>query len=287
MVHGGMPTHGLQDQRLPGLWNSQGLETLGLRIGTLRHCLGLASRVDFSSTALLFSSLQQNDSSSLNDVVLVSVDTEGESIREIGIATLDTRDLKNLTPTSDLSQIIKTHNYRIWKNEKLERNRAFRFGTSQRLEKQWIRWLLQKTLRTGSPDLATTEPRNTIIVGHSLGCDLGKMSRHGKGGLNINDLPKTLVLDTATLVPRKKVDSAVRSCDGHTLSTDQQNRATILASIAKLPLPLPPPYDIRSQLDEDLCVEPNASDGSTGDWAENCDGVLGLPVGIEDAMLCR
>ena len=41
----------------------------------------------------------------------------------------------------------------------------------------FVHLLLQKTFRTGHPDLTREEPRNTILVGHSFGGDIVSLQK--------------------------------------------------------------------------------------------------------------
>ncbi|CZR68490.1 uncharacterized protein PAC_18389 [Phialocephala subalpina] len=107
-----------------------------------------------------------------HDPVFVSLDTEVEDVRKIGISIFDTRDLTLATAKSDLSTVISTYNYIMRQAKGQSGQRKFKFGTSQWIEKRWVPWLLNKDLETGTPDPAIIEPRHVVLIGHSIGSDL-------------------------------------------------------------------------------------------------------------------
>ncbi|CZR64583.1 uncharacterized protein PAC_14481 [Phialocephala subalpina] len=298
-------------------------------LAALQHCLGLASgKPSIAMDDFLASRYSQN-SGTYDDVVFVSLDIEGSfhTIREIGISTLDTRDLRDLK--CDPSVLISTHNYRIWTDEKAEMQRPFRFGTSKRLEKRWMGWLIEKCMKTGSPELTKTEPRTTVLVGHNLRSDFEVLGRTKRGGrFIIQKFPDQLILDTAflkgqeyrgprmtrtqslkdtctefgiectksalhcagndaNLTMKALMIIAAQSCADEELDVRQQDRRDFLETVARQPLPRCPYRDVRLELidDEELLASPRAD--PSGDWSENCDGVLGLPDSIEDTMLYR
>lgn len=298
-------------------------------LAALQHFFNLASGSPSTEMEVFLASKYSQNNGAYDDVVFVSLDVEGSfhTIREIGISILDTRHLRDLK--HDPSSIVSTYNYRIWTDKKAEMQHPFRFGTSKRLEKRWMGWLIEKCLKTGSPDLTKTEPRTTVLVGHNLRSDFEVLGRTKRGGrFVIQNFPKQLILDTAFLRgqeyrgPRQTFtrtlkdtctefgiettkstlhcagnDSnltmkallivAVQSCTAEELNPAQQERRDFLEAIARQPLPRCPFKDVRLDIieDKELLAPPRAD--PSDDWSENCDGVLGLPEGIEDTMVCR
>jgi hypothetical protein len=144
----------------------------------------------------------------------VSIDTEPwinesgerEFVRELGISILDTRILLDSTiqnPHSALS----TFNYTTQRNIVTKRHginekSIFRHGPTQYIEKGWLKWLVRKVLRNGSPDPACTEIRNTILVGHTLSGDLNILGIPRCGKCLLRNFPDLLILDTEYIAKR-------------------------------------------------------------------------------------
>lgn len=141
---------------------------------------GISNSNYCSEAKAYFSNILNSDAAKFEDPVFVSLDTEGFHIREIEFCILDTRNLKFLSLRSDLSSILSNHNLILFQT-RLKEKRQFKFGTSQRLDPRWIRWTLNKLLRTGSLDEFITEPRNIILVGHSISTDLQRLSMQHRG----------------------------------------------------------------------------------------------------------
>ena len=62
-----------------------------------------------------------------------------------------------------------------------------------------VHLLLQKTFRTGHPDLTRQEPRNTILVGHSLGGDIVSLQKVTERAWSIQGFPYIPGFDTQLL----------------------------------------------------------------------------------------
>jgi hypothetical protein len=128
------------------------------------------------------------------DPVFVSIDIEGggdnspdEPVRELGVSVFDARILQDST-TSDPYSAISTFNYTTQRDVVIKRKGTtsreigvFRHGQTQYIEERWLGWLLDKFLCNGSPDPACTEVRNTILVCHHVGGDLGLLT-NPRGG---------------------------------------------------------------------------------------------------------
>jgi hypothetical protein len=147
----------------------------------------------------------------------VSIDIEGRSlesadkgpVRELGVSVFDTRILQNSAandPYSAISTFIYTTDRNRFIRKKGTNPREmciFRHGPSQYIEERWLGWLLDKFLRNGSPDPACTEVRNTVLVGHSIGGDIGLLTkRGGRFKFSLSKFPNVLVLDTAIIAQR-------------------------------------------------------------------------------------
>ncbi|KAE8452042.1 hypothetical protein EG329_002207 [Mollisiaceae sp. DMI_Dod_QoI] len=164
-------------------------------LDTIKQCLGLYSHCSNESLAYLFSILR---SGRYDDVVFVALDAKAyeHSVREIGISTLDTRDLTSLAPGSDLSAVISSNNYITQQSKGKSGQRQFKFGTSKRVDLRWVPWLLNKVPRTGSPDPLITEKRNVILIGHAIGTDLSELD---KVPFQLDPEIDVLILETSLL----------------------------------------------------------------------------------------
>jgi hypothetical protein len=95
---------------------------------------------------------------------------------------------------------LASYNYILYKDVKAEQDRRFKFGTSERMDGRWTHWLLEKVLRTGSPDLDRTEPRNVVLVGHSIFYDLHALARLEKGKFDFISISDVPIVDKTNLV---------------------------------------------------------------------------------------
>ncbi|EME43150.1 hypothetical protein DOTSEDRAFT_72506 [Dothistroma septosporum NZE10] len=124
------------------------------------------------------------------DVVFVCIDLEGDmrcGINELGVATLDTRDLfKAERSTSQCS--IETMNYRTFKKS----NRKFMHGDTTDLSADLLKSTILDSLiiRDG---LKPGQKRDTILIGHSVRSELASFEGLG---IALEDLPTKSVLDT-------------------------------------------------------------------------------------------
>jgi hypothetical protein len=130
------------------------------------------------------------------DPVFVAINTEGgrHEVLELGISILDTRTLRSLNPNDDLSTALSTSNYTTWKQD-IKRWVRWR-GESKHIADKWVGWLLGHVLRTGSTDATYKEPRNTILVGHGISGDLGRLTWRRTGKFLLRNFPNLLILDT-------------------------------------------------------------------------------------------
>jgi hypothetical protein len=183
--------------------NEFGLEALQILLGI--------SKSTPSSTKILDIAL------GCKDPVFVLIDIEGggnssadEPLHELGVSVFDARILQNST-TSDPYSAISTLNYTTQRNVAINRQgstfwetNAFRHGQTQYIEERWVGWLLDKFLSNGSPDPACLEVRNTILVGHCIGGDLGLLTnpRGGKFKFSLQKFPNVPVLDTQIIAQR-------------------------------------------------------------------------------------
>lgn len=154
--------------------------TLG-SITELRGSLGLLPSMDDSTLSTDESISADNPviPTPYQDAVFICIDTEGDPAREFGISILDTRDLKTVQSTSEARSkpLISTFNYQLQRNPRAEFERPFQFGTSRMIDAASVYQLLQKVCLTGHPDASHQEPRNTILVGHSVDADMAILQR--------------------------------------------------------------------------------------------------------------
>ncbi|CZR68261.1 uncharacterized protein PAC_18160 [Phialocephala subalpina] len=284
-------------------------------LNVLRHCLGLSSPQGASASSAYFSSTLSYSAETFEDPVFVCLDTEGYigSVREIGLTILDSRNLNNPDNISDWSRVLESHNYIVRKDLKAEASRPFNFGTSQRMNRRWSGWLLEKVLRTGSPDPARTEPRNVILVGDSIFYDLHGLARTERGKLDFTSIPDVPVIDTADLaygvfklqpwlrpgltelIDWLEIESkgitwhnagndanatmkvmlmlALRSYEKLDLKDKDEDRANMLRHIVRASSPVSP-MEIDCE-DYDKLKDQQVSD-RMGDWVDACEGGIDL-----------
>jgi hypothetical protein len=186
------------ERLLPTFWKQVTSFNREHGLEALRTLLGLCQT---SSAAPIINNLALD----CEDAVFVAIDTEGfhQRVRELGVSILDTRILRKLKPDDDISKAISTFNYTTWKYDNSNKKRAiFRFGETQYIKDSSVGWLLGHILRTGSIDTTCKEPRNTILVGHSIGADLGKLTRKRKGKFYMRNFLKLLIIDTQTIAQK-------------------------------------------------------------------------------------
>jgi DNA polymerase III subunit epsilon-like, C-terminal domain len=156
--------------------------TLG-SIKALRYCLDLSAAPDASNDSMETNIAEMEEAArnsyKYQDPVFISIDTEGDPAREFCIAILDTRDLKHLTSTAEArsGSLTSTFNYQLQRHERAEFERPFQFGASQMIDAGDIYSLLQKIFRTGHPDHSHQQPRNTILIGHSVDGDISSLRK--------------------------------------------------------------------------------------------------------------
>ncbi|PVH78620.1 hypothetical protein DL98DRAFT_634336 [Cadophora sp. DSE1049] len=272
----------------------------------LRLCLGLS---DLSSEHLTAS--EENSLSwlkSRQEPIFVSIDTEGSHpIRELGVSILDTRKLDAATLSSDISTFIDSHNFRFWKNEEAEEERPFRFGRSVQIQSRWKGWLLRKIVATGSPDMSVTEPRNVILVGHSIIDEFHAFAVARKGKFRITEHPEVPIFDTQCLahrfgdvrslkevlvelgIPHGYLHNAgndahftlklllmqvVNSCRDMEMSPQQHEREMLLHAIAQMDMPHRKPGTRRRELALQTADSPFAYERQEENRYDDCqDGV--------------
>lgn len=143
----------------------------------MRLFLGLSIETDAAVISQIMPSVLNQEA--FQDAVLLSIDVEGIycMTNEIGISILDIRDLKY--PNTDPNSVVQSFNFRFQAGSEAEKPTEkmvpFRFCVSHRLQRRWLSWLLDKVLRTGSPDVTKTEERKTVLVGHSIVNDLQRL----------------------------------------------------------------------------------------------------------------
>ncbi|KAK4628836.1 hypothetical protein CLAFUW4_08453 [Fulvia fulva] len=127
------------------------------------------------------------------DIVFVCIDLEGDmqcGISELGVATLDTRDLfKSMKSASQCS--IETMNYRLSKRS----NRKFMHGQTTDLSADLLKSTILDSLVI-QDDQNPSQNRNIILVGHSVRSELASFDGLG---IPLEDLPSKSVLDTYAL----------------------------------------------------------------------------------------
>ena len=107
-------------------------------------------------------------------VVFISLDFEfftvdSQKIREIGISTLDIRDLS--VQHSELGDVLQTQNLR-WSGKRW----SFLFGETKRIFPSEMRECLEKSIRKTDAD---GQPCKVVVVGHSVKCNLEAMRLSG------------------------------------------------------------------------------------------------------------
>lgn len=268
-----------------------------------RLCLGLSDFSSENSNASEQSSLSWIKS--CREPVFVSIDTEANHpIREFGVSFLDTRKLDSATLSSDISTFIESHNFRFWKNEEAEEEKPFRFGRSVQIQSRWKGWLLKKIVETGSPDMSVTEPRNVILVGHSIIDEIHAFAVARKGKFRITEHPDIPIFDTQCFahkvgdvrslkdvlieleIPFGYLHNAgndahftlkllfmqvVNSCQDMKLSTEQKERRMLLQAIAKMDMPLRKPGTRRRELALQTADSPFAYERQEENWYDDCD----------------
>ncbi len=146
------------------------------------------------------------------DVVFVSLDVEcyerdHSCITEIGIATLDVRDLKGLGPGKEgknWREAIRPHHYLIKEYAHL-RNKEFVSDASDRVEfgtSEWISYkdapqVVAACFRTGAAGVLVEHgpnrsSRNIVVVGHAVEGDLNFLQGMGYNARQLNNLVDTL-----------------------------------------------------------------------------------------------
>lgn len=127
-----------------------------------------------------------------SDPIFICIDLEAferaiHKITEIGIATLDTRYLKDLAPgPNGANWIAKTQckHLRISEHLNLLNKRfvkgcpdKFNFGVSQTVSLSDARGILERVFATGCDTAGVVEKRNVVIVGHDLPSDIKFLKR--------------------------------------------------------------------------------------------------------------
>jgi len=139
-----------------------------------------------STEALILPSAILTHDPGPQDVVFVALDFEGFPLPwQIGIATLDARDLLHPQASLDPSQLISTKNYihltpsrtAYWSHRK-ERF-GFSFGEEQRACQRDIRRILLSSLQIRDTAGYSDQLRKTVLVGHELSNEVKIMARLG------------------------------------------------------------------------------------------------------------
>ncbi|KAG9232571.1 hypothetical protein BJ875DRAFT_74788 [Amylocarpus encephaloides] len=142
------------------------------------------------------------------DVVFICVDIESYErahniITEVGIATLDTRDLANLAPGEDgvkWRNIIRARHFRIIENQRY-RNKdfvqdcpeSFDYGESEWIKLEDASSVISSCFKWPFSNLHLSledepEKRNIVLVGHDLAGDIEYMRKLGYNVLNLATL---------------------------------------------------------------------------------------------------
>ncbi len=164
------------------------------------------------------------------DVIFIAVDVEAyerqqKIVTEIGVATLDTRDLKKSAPGAvgeDWQQFIRGRHFRIaeyknYKNTEFVQGcpENFEFGNSEFISKDDIGSTLSSCFKQpfSAPESSDPEEkRNIILLGHDVSQDITYLQRAGFNVLNSGNLIATV--DTVELFKVYKKDPNSRSLGG-------------------------------------------------------------------------
>lgn len=151
-----------------------------------------------------------------DDAIFISVDVESfefshDKVTEVGISTIDTRDLRNVAPGPrgiDWRPLIRSRHFRISEYAHLINRRyvkgcpdAFDFGNSEfvplRSLPKVIADCFKQPFSARSRQAVSREERNIVFVGHDAKTDISYLRKIGYDVTNLRNLKG--VLDTAPL----------------------------------------------------------------------------------------
>lgn len=98
----------------------------------------------------------------------LEINARHDDVKEMGICTLDTRDIKHSMQTwmLNISQILSTYSSFLIHHKTA--SKRFRNGESERMARHNVQSLLEKVFRTGTPLAQSAEPRPVILVAHEI-----------------------------------------------------------------------------------------------------------------------
>ncbi|TGO19873.1 hypothetical protein BTUL_0002g01200 [Botrytis tulipae] len=122
-------------------------------------------------------------------------------LNEIGICTLDTRDLQDFKqkPTSDTRKLLSTYSFGLHRYKAI--SKRFRYGQAEYMEENKVNDLLQRVLRTGSPFPQSTETRQVILIANGIFHDLFNLRKMGLMQ-DLSDFANIIIVDTCDLFRR-------------------------------------------------------------------------------------
>ncbi|KAK3723563.1 hypothetical protein LTR37_001815 [Vermiconidia calcicola] len=167
-----------------------------------------------------------------SDIIFIAVDAEAfeegrHQVTEVGIATLDTRDLINQPPGTngqDWQECISARHFRITEYKNLTNNKyvegcpdKFEFGKSDFVGKDKIAQKVASCFKPPygvkypslSDDMQAEEKRNLVLVGHDLSQDVNYLKQIGFNVANCGNIIDTV--DTAALFRIYTKDPTARS----------------------------------------------------------------------------
>lgn len=135
------------------------------------------------------------------DCILISLDTEYDldtnRISQIGLASLDTRDIHEADNPDTCKHILTSKLLLLQKQS--HRKGAYLFGEPEKCNRNSVQALLNSTFNITDP--ATNEPRNIILVGHGIRNDILEIKR--SSNFDIISLPMIkAIIDTSHLINR-------------------------------------------------------------------------------------
>ncbi|KAH9845099.1 hypothetical protein Tdes44962_MAKER06889 [Teratosphaeria destructans] len=224
-----------KSNRIEGLFRHSGGETSTL-IASAQRYLGLKPEEDSLDAGVAKLNLDSvTPSSHKSEPIFIAIDCEAYEegahvVTEVGVATLDTRDLKNMPPGplgENWRQYIRARHFRITERTHMVNKKwvdgcpdKFQFGTSEFVSKDTIASALTSCFhppfsarpRGGASEDGDDEvvaekvegPRNIIVLGHDLKQDIDYCHDIGFAVLNRGNLLDTM--DTARMYMSYKRD---------------------------------------------------------------------------------
>ncbi|KAI9640344.1 hypothetical protein NHQ30_011088 [Ciborinia camelliae] len=146
------------------------------------------------------------------DCIIVSIDLEvtkfQDDIKEVGICTLDTRDIKisKHQPTIDVNKVLSSYSFSLHRHKGA--STRFRYGETKRMARHNVKSMIERIFRTGSPLDQSIEARQVILIANGISSDLTNLRKFGLMP-DLRKFPDIILIDTAE-VGRRLIKEKIR-----------------------------------------------------------------------------